>query len=91
MSRTAAEIIKEFREIAAHPEKAIANHKRETGKGAVGIMPVIVRKRLYMPQVICQSVCGGTEKDNLKSTYLSAAICLFHHAVYYGIADGRCL
>ena len=58
MSRTAAEIIKEFREIAAHPEKAIANHKRET---------------------------------DFKSTYLSAAICLFHHAVYYGIADGRCL
>ena len=87
MSRTAAEIIKEFREIAAHPEKAIANHKRETGKGAVGIMPV------YCPEEIVHAnrYVGGTEKDNLKSTYLSAAICLFHHAVYYGIADGRCL
>lgn len=54
MSRTAAEIIKEFREIAAHPEKAIANHKRETGKGAVGIMPVycpeeIVHASGYLP------------------------------------------
>lgn len=92
MSRTAAEIIKEFREIAAHPEKAIANHKRETGKGAVGIMPVycpeeIVHASGYLPI----GMWGGTEKDNLKSTYLSAAICLFHHAVYYGIADGRCL
>ena len=91
MSRTAAEIIKEFREIAAHPEKAIANHKRETGKGAVGIMPVYCGRDCTCLRLFANRYVGGTEKDNLKSTYLSAAICLFHHAVYYGIADGRCL
>lgn len=77
MSRTAAEIIKEFREIAAHPEKAIANHKRETGKGAVGIMPVycpeeIVHASGYLPI----GMWGAQKKTISKArTYLPPFAC----------------
>ena len=31
--RTIAEIIKEFKEIADHPKKAMEDYKKETGKG----------------------------------------------------------
>ena len=83
MSRTAAEIIKEFREIAAHPEKAIANHKRETGKGAVGIMPVycpeeIVHASGYLPI----GMWGAQKKTISKArTYLPPFACSIMQSV----------
>ena len=83
MSRTAAEIIKEFREIAAHPKKAIANHKRETGKGAVGIMPVycpeeIVHASGYLPI----GMWGAQKKTISKArTYLPPFACSIMQSV----------
>ena len=83
MSRTAAEIIKEFREIAAHPEKAIANHKRETGKGAVGIMTVycpeeIVHASGYLPI----GMWGAQKKTISKArTYLPPFACSIMQSV----------
>ena len=44
--RTAKEIINEFKAIADNPRKAMDDYKKETGKGAVGIMPV------YCPEEI---------------------------------------
>ena len=83
MSRTAAEIIKEFREIAAHPEKAIAKHKSETGKGAVGIMPVycpeeIVHASGYLPI----GMWGAQKKTISKArTYLPPFACSIMQSV----------
>ena len=52
--RTAKEIINEFKAIADNPRKAMDDYKKETGKGAVGIMPVycpeeIVHAAGYLP------------------------------------------
>lgn len=52
--RTSQEIIKEFKDIASNPRKAMDDFKKETGKGAVGIMPVycpeeIVHAAGYLP------------------------------------------
>ena len=47
--RTAKEIINEFKAIADNPRKAMDDYKKETGKGAVGIMPV------YCPEEILQN------------------------------------
>ena len=38
--RTVEEIIAELKAIADDPKKAMEDYKKETGKGAVGIMPV---------------------------------------------------
>ena len=52
--RTVAEIIAELKSIADNPVKAMEDYKKETGKGAVGIMPVycpeeIVHASGYLP------------------------------------------
>ena len=63
--------------IAAHPEKAIAKHKSETGKGAVGIMPVycpeeIVHATGYLPI----GMWGAQKKTISKArTYLPPFAC----------------
>ena len=44
--RTVEEIIAELKAIADDPKKAMEDYKKETGKGAVGIMPV------YCPEEI---------------------------------------
>ena len=52
--KSVAEILRQFEEIASDPRKAMEEHKKETGKGAVGIMPVycpeeIVHAAGYLP------------------------------------------
>ena len=52
--RTVEEIIAELKAIADDPKKAMEDYKKETGKGAVGIMPVycpeeIVHASGYLP------------------------------------------
>ena len=79
--RTAKEIINEFKAIADNPRKAMDDYKKETGKGAVGIMPV------YCPEEIVHA--AGTEETDFKSTYLSASICMLHYAVCNGITVRR--
>ena len=85
--RTAKEIINEFKAIADNPRKAMDDYKKETGKGAVGIMPV------YCPEEIVSAnrYVGCTEETDFKSTYLSASICMLHYAVCNGITVRRCL
>ena len=65
--RTAKEIINEFKAIADNPRKAMDDYKKETGKGAVGIMPVYCTeetdfKSTYLSASICMlhyAVCHG--------------------------------
>lgn len=75
--RTAKEIINEFKAIADNPRKAMDDYKKETGKGAVGIMPVycpeeIVHASGYLPM----GMWGAQKKAISKArTYLPPFAC----------------
>ena len=75
--RTAKEIINEFKAIADNPRKAMDDYKKETGKGAVGIMPV------YCPEEIVHAAgylpigMWGAQKKQISKHVL---ICLHLHA-----------
>ena len=68
------------------------DYKAETGKGAVGIMPI------YAPEengscnrLPAYGYLGRTGQNNFQSSYISASFCLFHYAAGYGTAVRRCL
>lgn len=81
--RTAKEIINEFKAIADNPRKAMDDYKKETGKGAVGIMPVycpeeIVHAAGYLPI----GMWGAQKKQILKArTYLPPFACSIMQSV----------
>ena len=84
--RTVEEIIAELKDVADDPKKAMEDYKKETGKGAVGIMPVycpeeIVHASGYLPM----GMWGAQKKAISKARYISAAICLLRYAVRNGI------
>lgn len=81
--RTAKEIINEFKAIADNPRKAMDDYKKETGKGAVGIMPV------YCPEEIVHAAgylpigMWGAEKKQISKarTYLPPFACSIMQSV----------
>ena len=81
--RTAKEIINEFKAIADNPRKAMDDYKKETGKGAVGIMPVycpeeIVHAAGYLPI----GMWGAQKKQISKArTYLPSFACSIMQSV----------
>ena len=81
--RTAKEIINEFKAIADNPRKAMDDYKKETGKGAVGIMPVycpeeIVHAAGYLPI----GMWGAQKKQISKErTYLPPFACSIMQSV----------
>ena len=81
--RTAKEIINEFKAIADNPRKAMDDYKKETGKGAVGIMPVycpeeIVHAAGYLPI----GMWGAQKKHISKArTYLPPFACSIMQSV----------
>lgn len=81
--RTAKEIINEFKAIADNPRKAMEDYKKETGKGAVGIMPVycpeeIVHAAGYLPI----GMWGAQKKQISKArTYLPPFACSIMQSV----------
>ena len=81
--RTAKEIINEFKAIADNPRKAMDDYKIETGKGAVGIMPVycpeeIVHAAGYLPI----GMWGAQKKQISKArTYLPPFACSIMQSV----------
>ena len=81
--RTAKEIINEFKAIADNPRKAMDDYKKETGKGAVGIMPVycpeeIVHAAGYLPI----GMWGAQKKQISKArTYLTPFACSIMQSV----------
>ena len=81
--RTAKEIINEFKAIADNPRKAMDDYKKETGKGAVGIMPVycpeeIVHAAGYLPI----GMWGAQKKQISKArTYLPPFVCSIMQSV----------
>ena len=81
--RTYAEIIAEFKNIAENPRQAMEAFKAETGKGAVGIMPVycpeeIVHATGYLPI----GLWGAQKKAiNKARTYLPPFACSIMQSV----------
>ena len=81
--RTAKEIINEFKAIADNPRKAMDDYKKETGRGAVGIMPVycpeeIVHAAGYLPI----GMWGAQKKQISKArTYLPPFACSIMQSV----------
>lgn len=81
--RTAKEIINEFKAIADNPRKAMDDYKKETSKGAVGIMPVycpeeIVHAAGYLPI----GMWGAQKKQISKArTYLPPFACSIMQSV----------
>ena len=81
--RTAKEIINYFKEIAGNPRKGMDDYKKETGKGAVGIMPVycpeeIVHAAGYLPI----GMWGAQKKQISKArTYLPPFACSIMQSV----------
>ena len=74
--RTAKEIINEFKAIADNPRKAMDDYKKETGKGAVGIMPVYCPEEIVHAAGYLQSVCGVHRRNRFQKHVL---ICLHLH------------
>ena len=81
--RTAKEIINEVKAFADNPRKAMDDYKKETGKGAVGIMPVycpeeIVHAAGYLPI----GMWGAQKKQISKArTYLPPFACSIMQSV----------
>ena len=66
------------------------DYKAETGKGAVGIMPIYAPEEMvhatgYLPM----GIWGAQGKQISKARTISARIRLFHHAADHGTAVRR--
>lgn len=75
-------IISELAAISSNPKKTVENHKKETGKGAVGVMPV------YAPEEIIHAagflpvgIWGGQKSISKARTYLPPFACSIMQSV----------
>lgn len=69
-------ILKQFADVAANPKKVMEDHKAETGKGAIGIMPIYAPEELvhatgYLPM----GIWGANKPISKARTYLPAFAC----------------
>jgi len=69
-------ILSQLKEVAANPKKAMDDYKAETGKGAVGIMPIYAPEEMvhatgYLPM----GIWGGQKQISKARTYLPAFAC----------------
>lgn len=86
-------LIGELQEVAAHPKRAMEAYQKETGKGAIGIMPVyapeeIVHASGYLPV----GIWGGQVSISKARAYLPPFACSIMQAVMEfelgGVYDG---
>lgn len=86
-------LLSELTEVSKHPAKAIADYKAETGKGAVGIMPVYAPEELvhaagYLPV----GMWGGQRTISKARAYLPPFACSIMQSVMEmeleGVYDG---
>lgn len=82
-------IINEIKAIASNPKKAVEDFKKETGKGAIGILPV------YAPEEMVHAtgrlpigLWGGTKNISKARTYLPAFACSIMQSVMEFEIDG---
>ena len=81
--RTAKEIINEFKAIADNPRKAMDDYKKETGKGAVGIMPVYCPEEIVHAAGYLRIGMWGAQKKQISKarTYLPPFACSIMQSV----------
>ena len=81
--RTVDEIIAELKAIADDPKKAMEDYKKETGKGAVGIMPVYCPEELVHAAGYLPMGMWGTQKKSISKarTYLPPFACSIMQSV----------
>ena len=81
--RTAKEIINEFKAIADNPRKAMDDYKKETGKGAVGIMPVYCPEEILHASGYLPIGMWGAQKKQISKarTYLPPFACSIMQSV----------
>ena len=81
--RTAKEIINEFKAIADNPRKAMDDYKKETGKGAVGIMPVYCPEDFVHAEGYVPIGMWGAQKKQISKarTYLPPFACSIMQSV----------
>ena len=89
MEQNVKTLLEQFRTIAANPKKAVEDHKAETGKGAIGMMPVYAPKRWSTPTGFLPVGLWGGNRPVSKARTLSASLCLLHHAAGYGAGVRR--
>ncbi|MCD8036969.1 MAG: 2-hydroxyacyl-CoA dehydratase family protein [Clostridiales bacterium] len=81
MNRT-EEILKQLKDIASNPKKAMDDFKNETGKGAIGIMPLYAPEELvYATGRLPMGIWGGTTQISNARTYLAPFACSIMQAV----------
>ena len=74
--RDVVEILNELQEIADHPRRALNKWKEETGKGAVGIMPVYCPEEIvYAAGVLPVGIWGGQTQISKARAYLPPFAC----------------
>lgn len=69
-------LLAQFRELAANPQQAMAEHQQRTGKGAIGMMPIYAPEELvhatgYLPV----GLWGGHQSVAKARTYLPPFAC----------------
>ena len=69
-------ILDQFKKIAANPKKAVADYQTETGKGAIGMMPIYAPEEMvhatgYLPV----GLWGGNQPISKARTYLPPFAC----------------
>ena len=70
------EVLNQLKDIAANPKKAMDDYKAETGKGAIGIMPLYAPEELvYATGYLPMGIWGGQKQISKARTYLPAFAC----------------
>lgn len=75
-------LLNQFMDIAADPKGAIEKHKNETGKGAVGILPVYSPEEIvYAAGFLPIGMWGGQRRIKKAGAYLPAYACSIMQSV----------
>ena len=83
------ELLEKFDDISKNPYRAVAEHKKNTGKGAVGILPVYAPEEMvHATGFLPVGVWGGHIEINKTRAYLPAFACSIMQSIMEMELDG---
>ena len=89
MEQNVKTLLEQFRTIAANPKKAVEDHKAETGKGAIGMMPVYAPEEMvHATGFLPVGLWGGNRPVSKARTYLPPFACSIMQQVMELECDG---
>ena len=89
MEQNVKTLLEQFRAIAADPRKAVEDHKAETGRGAIGMMPVYAPEELvHATGFLPVGLWGGNRPVSKARTYLPPFACSVMQQVMELECDG---